>query len=135
MADVMNHVDRSTEKDIFDELNIKNPRLAEGVRKLMFVLEDIAYLDPMSIQRFIRDTDSRDLAVALKVANRDVTNAIFSNMSTRMRESIQTDMKFLHNLRMSSVEEAQQRIVSTIRRLEEDGEIVISKDGKDEVIV
>ena len=135
VADVMNHVDRSTEKDIFDELNIKNPRLAEGVRKLMFVFEDIAYLDPMSIQRFIRDTDSRDLAVALKVANRDVTNAIFSNMSTRMRESIQTDMKFLHNLRMSSVEEAQQRIVSTIRRLEEEGEIVISKDGKDEVIV
>ena len=81
IADVMNHVDRSTERDIFDELNIKNPQLAENVRKLMFVFEDIAYLDPLSIQRFIREIDSKDIAVALKVANKEVTNAIFSNMS------------------------------------------------------
>lgn len=135
IADVMNHVDRSTERDIFDELNIKNPQLAEDVRKLMFVFEDIAYLDPLSIQRFIRDVDSKDLAVALKVANKEVTSAIFSNMSNRMRESIQTDMEYLRNIRMSDVEEAQQRIVGIIRRLEEDGEIVISKDGKDEIIV
>ena len=131
----MNHVDRSTERDIFDELNIKNPQLAENVRKLMFVFEDIAYLDPLSIQRFIREIDSKDIAVALKVANKEVTNAIFSNMSNRMRESIQTDMEYLRNIRMSDVEEAQQRIVGAIRRLEEDGEIVISKDGKDEIIV
>ena len=135
IADVMNHVDRSTERDIFEELNIKNPQLAENVRKLMFVFEDIAYLDPLSIQRFIRDVESKDIAVALKVANKEVTNAIFSNMSNRMRESIQTDMEYLRNIRMSDVEEAQQRIVGTIRRLEEDGEIVISKDGKDEIIV
>lgn len=135
IADVMNHVDRSTERDIFEELNIKNPQLAENVRKLMFVFEDIAYLDPLSIQRFIRDVDSKDIAVALKVANKEVTGAIFSNMSNRMRESIQTDMEYLRNIRMSDVEEAQQRIVGTIRRLEEDGEIVISKDGKDEIIV
>ena len=135
IADVMNHVDRSTERDIFDELNIKNPQLAENVRKLMFVFEDIAYLDPLSIQRFIREIDSKDIAVALKVANKEVTNAIFSNMSNRMRESIQTDMEYLRNIRMSDVEEAQQRIVGAIRRLEEDGEIVISKDGKDEIIV
>ena len=135
IADVMNHVDRSTERDIFDELNIKNPQLAENVRKLMFVFEDIAYLDPLSIQRFIREIDSKDIAVALKVANKEVTNAIFSNMSNRMRESIQTDMEYLRNIRMSDVEEAQQRIVGAIRRLEEDGEIVISKYGKDEIIV
>ena len=135
IADVMNHVDRSTERDIFDELNIKNPQLVEDVRKLMFVFEDIAYLDPLSVQRFLRETDSKDLAVALKVSNRDVVNAIFSNMSKRMRESIQTDIEYLHNIRMSDVEEAQQRIVATIRRLEEEGEIVISKDGKDEIIV
>ena len=128
-------MDRSTERDIFDELNIKNPQLAENVRKLMFVFEDIAYLDPLSIQRFIREIDSKDIAVALKVANKEVTNAIFSNMSNRMRESIQTDMEYLRNIRMSDVEEAQQRIVGAIRRLEEDGEIVISKDGKDEIIV
>ncbi len=97
IADVMNHVDRST--------------------------------------GFIREIDSKDIAVALKVANKEVTNAIFSNMSNRMRESIQTDMEYLRNIRMSDVEEAQQRIVGAIRRLEEDGEIVISKDGKDEIIV
>ena len=111
IADIMNHVDRSTERDIFDELNFKNPQLAEDVRKLMFVFEDIAYLDPLSIQRFLRETDSKDLAVALKVSNKDVMNAIFANMSNRMRESIQSDMEYLHNIRMSDVEEAQQRIV------------------------
>ena len=135
IADVMNHVDRSTERDIFDELNMKNPQLAEDVRKLMFVFEDIAYLDPLSVQRFLREIDSKDLSVALKVANRDVTATIFSNMSNRMRESIQSDMEYLHNIRMSDVEEAQQRIVAVIRRLEEEGESVISKDGKDEIIV
>ena len=132
VADVMNHVDRSTERD---ELNMKNPQLAEDVRKLMFVFEDIAYLDPLSVQRFLREIDTKDLSVALKVANKDVTNTIFSNMSGRMRESIQSDMEYLHNIRMSDVEEAQQRIVAVIRRLEEEGEIVISKDGKDEIIV
>ena len=135
IADIMYHVDRSTERDIFDELNLKNPQLAEDVRKLMFVFEDIAYLDPLSIQRFLRETDSKDLAVALKVSNKDVMSAIFANMSNRMRESIQSDMEYLHNIRMSDVEEAQQRIVAVIRRLEEEGEIVISKDGKDEIIV
>ena len=101
----------------------------------MFVFEDIAYLDPLSVQRFLREIDTKDLSVALKVANKDVTNTIFSNMSGRMRESIQSDMEYLHNIRMSDVEEAQQRIVAVIRRLEEEGEIVISKDGKDEIIV
>ena len=101
----------------------------------MFVFEDIAYLDPLSIQRFLREVDSRDLAVALKVANKEVSSAIFANMSTRMRESIQSDIEYLHNIRMRDVEEAQQRIVASIRRLEEEGEIVIAKDGKDELIV
>ena len=103
VADVMNHVDRSTERDIFDELNMKNPQLAEDVRKLMFVFEDIAYLDPLSVQRFLREIDTKDLSVALKVANKDVTNTIFANMSGRMRESIQSDMEYLHNIRMSDV--------------------------------
>ncbi len=135
VADIMNNVDRSTEKDIFEELTIKDAPLADNVRKLMFVFEDIAYLDPMSIQRFIREVDSKDIAVALKVTNPDVLNAFFSNMSTRMRDTISTDMEYLHNIRMSDVQEAQQRIVTTIRRLEESGEIVISKDGKDDFIV
>lgn len=134
VADIMNHTDRSTEKYIFDELNISDPELSEEIRKLMFVFEDIVYLDNLAIQRFIREVDTKDLAVALKVANDDVKEAIFQNMSNRMQENIQTDMQYLHNVRMRDVEEAQQRIVGTIRKLEESGDIVISKGGKDEII-
>lgn len=135
IADIMNHVDRGTEKNIFDELNTKDAQLAEEVRKLMFVFEDIVYLDDISIQRFIRDTDTKDLAVALKAAHHDVSAAFFKNMSKRMQESIQSDIEFLHNVRMRDVELAQQRIVALIRKLEEEGELVISKGGKDEILV
>ena len=135
MADIMNHVDRGTEKHIFDELNIKDPKLADEIRKLMFVFEHIVYLDSMSIQRFIRSVDSKDLAVALKAANPEVTSAILQNMSQRMQETIQTDIEYLHNVRMRDVEEAQQRIVATIRKLEEEGELVISKGGRDDIIL
>lgn len=135
IADIMNHVDRGTEKFIFDELKSKDPALSDEIRKLMFVFEDIVYLDPMAIQRFIREVDSKDMAVALKAANEDVSHVIFQNMSQRMQESIKTDIEYLHNVRMRDVEEAQQKIVSAIRQLEEAGEIVISKGGKDEIIV
>lgn len=135
VADIMNHVDRSTEKHIFDELGNRDPMLADEIRKLMFVFEDIIYLDSMSIQRFIRAVDSKDLAVALKATTPDVSQVIFQNMSQRMQETIRSDMQYLHNVRMRDVEEAQQRIVAVIRQLEEEGELVISKGGKDDIIV
>ena len=134
VAEIMNSVDRSTEKQIFDELGVKDPELAENIRKLMFVFEDITFLDDISIQRFLRDIDTKDLAVALKAGNAEVSRVIFQNMSKRSQETIAGDMEYLHNVRMKDVEEAQQRIVDTIRRLEEEGELVISKGGKDEVI-
>ncbi len=134
VAEIMNSVDRGTEKQIFDELGVKDPELAENIRKLMFVFEDIVYLDDISIQRFLRDVDTKDLAVALKAGNAEVSRVIFQNMSKRSQETIASDIEYLHNVRMRDVEEAQQRIVDTIRRLEEDGELVISKGGKDEVI-
>ncbi len=134
VADIMNHVDRGTEKYIFDELSASDPSLSDEIRKLMFVFEDIVSLDSVAIQRFIRETDSKDLAVALKATNEEVKKMIFANMSQRMQENIQSDMQWLHNVRMRDVEEAQQRIVGTIRQLEEAGEIVISKGGKDEII-
>ena len=134
VAEIMNSVDRSTEKQIFDELGLKDPELAENIRKLMFVFEDITFLDDISIQRFLRDVDTKDLAVALKAANPEVARVIMQNMSKRSQETITSDMEYLHNVRMKDVEEAQQRIVDTIRRLEEEGELVISKGGKDEVI-
>ena len=134
IAEIMNRVDRKTEKYIFEELSDEDPELAEEIKKLMFVFDDIVYLDNMEIQTFIREIDTKDLTIALKAASEEVTNVIFSNMSQRQRETIQTDMQYLHNVRMRDVEEAQQKIVAVIRRLEEAGEIVISKGGEDEII-
>ena len=134
IADVLNHVDRSTEKFIFDELSIRDPDLVNEIRQKMFVFEDILSLDENSIQRFIRDVDSKDLAVAIKGSSPDVTAVLYANMPQRMQESIQSDIEYLHNVRMRDVEEAQQRIVAIIRRLDEEGEIVIGKGGKDEII-
>lgn len=134
IAEIMNRVDRKTEKFIFEELSDEDPELAEEIKKLMFVFDDIIYLDNMEVQMFIREVDTKDLTIALKAASDEVKNVIFNNMSQRQREQIQTDMQYLHNVRMRDVEEAQQKIVSVIRKLEENGEIVISKGGEDEII-
>ena len=134
IADIMNHMDRSNEKYIFDELSKIDEKLAEEIRKRMFVFEDITILDDISIQRFLRDVDSKDLVLAIKGANQEVTNLIFKNMSNRQAETIKSDLEYTHNVRLRDVEEAQQRIVAIIRRLEEEGELVIMKGGKDEVI-
>lgn len=134
IADVLNNVDRSTEKYIFDELTMRDPKLAEEIRQKMFVFEDIINLDSVSIQTFINEVDPKDLAVAIKGSTAEVAEVIYSNMSTRKKESTQTDVEYLHNVRMRDVEEAQQRIVAVIRRLEDDGQIVISKGGEDEII-
>lgn len=134
IADVLNHVDRSTEKFIFDELTVRDPDLVNDIRQKMFVFEDILTLDEASIQRFIRDVDSKDLAIAIKGTSPDVAAVLYANMPQRMQESIQSDIEYLHNVRLRDVEEAQQRIVAIIRRLEEEGELVIGKGGKDEII-
>ncbi|MBS3987201.1 MAG: flagellar motor switch protein FliG [Erysipelothrix sp.] len=135
VANIMNRVERTIEKHVFDELKDANPDLVQEIRKQMFVFEDIVILDDVSVQLFIREVDTKDLAIALKVANREVSDTIFRNMSTRMQETIQSDMEYLKNIRMSDVNKAQQRIVSVIRKLEEEGQIVISKGGKDDVII
>lgn len=127
IAEIMNRVDRSTEKFIFDALGEKDAALADEIHKLMFVFEDIINLDSMAIQRFIREVDTKDLAVALKATNEDVKEIILKNMSTRMRETIEQDIQFLQNVRMRDVEETQQKIVGVIRQLEAAGEIVIAK--------
>lgn len=134
IAEIMNRVDRSTEKYIFEELGEKNNELAEEIHKLMFVFEDIVNLDNLAIQRFIREVETKDLAVALKGSNEDVKQTIFSNMSSRVRESIEQDIQFLHNVRMRDVEEAQQKIVDVIRQLEESGQIEIARGEGDEIL-
>ncbi|WP_294472710.1 flagellar motor switch protein FliG [uncultured Intestinimonas sp.] len=134
VADIMNNLDRSSEKNIFDRLSSYNEDLADEIRKRMFVFEDIITMDDRSVQRFVRDCDPRDLVLALKGANSDVANKIFSNMSTRMAQSIREDLEVTTNVRIRDVEDAQQRIVGIIRDLEERNELIILKGGKDDII-
>ncbi|MEG0972325.1 MAG: flagellar motor switch protein FliG [Lachnospiraceae bacterium] len=131
---ILNAVDRGTQKHIMETLEIEEPELADEVRKKMFVFEDILLLDDRAIQRVLRDVDNNDLAVALKVANDDVKNVIFKNQSKRLAAMIQEDMEFMGPVRMKDVEEAQQKIVGVIRKLEDSAEIVISRGGGDEII-
>lgn len=135
IAEIMNNVDRGTEKFIFDELNRSDPKLSEEIRKRMFVFEDITQMDSLSIQRFLREVDTKEMAIALKGSNKEVTDVIFANMSQRMGDTVKSEMEYLHNVRVRDVEEAQQKVVAIIRRLEDEGEIVIIKSGKDDIIV
>ena len=134
IADVMNHMDRTNGKYIFDELGKENEELAENIRKKMFVFEDIVSMDNRSIQRFIRECDVKDIVYALKGSDDNIKELIFANVSSRMAESIESDLEVTVNVRLRDVEEAQSRIVGVIRRLEEAGELIIVKSGKDEII-
>ncbi|MGZ9584640.1 flagellar motor switch protein FliG [Paenibacillus marinisediminis] len=135
IVNILNGVDRGTERTILDSLEIQDPELAEEIKKRMFVFEDIVNIDNRSIQRIIRDIDNSDLQLALKVASEDVRTAIFRNMSKRMADTFREEMEFMGPVRLRDVEEAQTRIVATIRRLEESGEIIIARGGGDDVIV
>ena len=135
IVDILNTVDRGTEKHIMESLEIEEPELADEIRKKMFVFEDILLLDDRAIQRVLRDVDNNDLGIALKGANEEVQNVIFKNLSKRLAAMIKEDMEFMGPVRMKDVEEAQQKIVGVIRKLEDSAEIVISRGGGDEIIV
>ena len=135
VGEILNTVDRGTEKHIMETLEIEEPELADEIRKKMFVFEDILLLDDRAIQRVLRDVDNSDLAIALKGSNEEVQNAIFNNLSKRLAVMIKEDMEFMGPVRMKDVEEAQQKIVNIIRKLEDAAEIVISRGGGDEIIV
>lgn len=135
IVEILNSVDRGTEKYIMETLEIEDPELADVIKSRMFVFEDIVTLDSRSIQRFLREVENNQLAVALKGTSEDVQKIIFANMSKRMADMIREDMQFMGPVRIRDVEEAQQKIVNTIRKLEDAGEIVISRGGGDEVIV
>ncbi len=134
LADVMNNLDIRTEKSIIEGLNDADPELAGEIQKRMFVFDDIVNLDNREIQAFLKACDSKDITVALKGAENNVKKVIFSNMSQRQQETIKSDLQYLHNVRMRDVEEAQSRIIAVIRKLEESGDIVMSKGGLDEII-
>ena len=135
VVEILNAVDRGTEKHIMETLEIEEPELADEIRKKMFVFEDILLLDDRSIQRVLRDVDNNDLAIALKGANEQVQTAIFNNLSKRLSAMIREDMEYMGPVRMKDVEEAQQKIVNIIRKLEDSAEIVISRGGGDEIVV
>jgi len=135
LVEILNRVDRATEKTILEALEIQDPELAEEVKRLMFVFEDIVTMDDRSVQRVLREVDSHDLALALKGASEEVANKIFNNMSKRAGEMLREDIQFMGPVRLRDVEDAQQRIVNIIRKLEDAGEIVIARGGGDEIIV
>lgn len=135
VVQVLNGVDRSTERTILDALEIQDPGLAEEIKKRMFVFEDIVTLDNRAIQRVIRDVDNNDLLLSLKVASEEVKDIVYKNMSKRMVETFAEEMEFLGPVRLRDVEEAQSRIVAVIRHLEDAGEIVLARGGGDDIIV
>jgi len=135
VVEVLNGVDRSTERTILDALEVEDPELAEEIKKRMFVFEDIVILDNRAIQRVIREVDNDDLRLALRVASEEVKEIVFNNMSQRMAETFKEEMEYMGPVRLRDVEEAQTRIVATIRRLEEIGEIIIARGGGDDIIV
>lgn len=135
IVEILNNVDRGTERHVMENLEIEEPELADEIRRKMFVFEDILALDDRTIQRVLRDVQNDDLAIALKGANEEVQNAIFNNLSKRLAAMIREDMDFMGPVRMKDVEETQQKIVNVIRKLEDSGEIVIARGGGDELIV
>ena len=135
IVQILNSVDRSTEKHIMETLEIEDTELAEEIRKKMFVFEDILALDDRSIQRILREVNNNELGVALKGSGEEVQNVIFNNLSKRLAAMIKEEMEFMGPIRLKDVEEAQQKIVNIIRKLEDAGEIVISRGGGDEIIV
>lgn len=135
IVEILNTVDRGTEKHIMESLEIEDPELADEIRKKMFVFEDILSLDDRSVQRVLREVDNNELAIALKGSNEEVQNLIFHNLSKRLASMIKEDMDFMGPVRLKDVEEAQQKIVNIIRKLEDSAEIIISRGGGDEIVV
>lgn len=135
LAQVMGFVDRETEKNILDGLAKRDPAVAEEVKNLLFVFEDIINLDDRAIQRVLKEVDGKDLALALKTANDDLLARIYKNMSTRAAQTLREDIEVLGPVRVREVGKAQQNIVDVIRTLEENGQIIIARGGKDDRIV
>ncbi|BDG60328.1 hypothetical protein caldi_14180 [Caldinitratiruptor microaerophilus] len=136
LVEVLNRVDRTTERTIMESLSVQRPELAEEVKKRLFLFEDIVHLDDRSLQRVLREVDmNRDLPLALKTASDEVKQKIFRNISKRAGENLRENIELLGPVRLRDVEEAQAKIVGIIRRLEEQDEIVIRRGSKDEILV
>lgn len=135
LVGILNSVDRSTERNIIGNLEATQPELAEIIKSNLFIFEDVVNLDKSSVQRILREISNEDLALALKGASENVASVIFSNMSKRAADMLKEDIQFMGPVRLSTVEEAQHKIVGTIRRLDEAGEIVLGRGDQDAVIL
>ncbi len=135
IVDILNQVDRGTEKSILENLEEDDPGLAEEIKKRMFVFEDITLLDDRAVQQVLREVDTKELALALKSVEDRVRDKVFNNMSKRAASMLQEDMEFMGPVRLRDVEDAQQRVVNIIRRLEEAGEIIIARGGEEQLVV
>ena len=135
LVSILNSVDRGTERHLLESLEQQDSELAEEIKNRMFVFEDITKLGNQAVQRVLKEIENRDLAVALKGATKEVSKIIYDNISKRLQDMIKEDIEFMGPVRVRDVEEAQQKIVNIIRKLDDAGEIVISRKQEDEVIV
>jgi flagellar motor switch protein FliG len=135
LAEVLNRADRSTEKAIMEKLEESNPTLAEEVKRLMFVFDDLIVLDNRTVQQILREVDAKDLALALKGAKEEVKEHLLKNMSNRAKAMIIEDMEVMGPVRLKNAEEAQQKIINVVRQLEEQGEIVVARGGDEGAMV
>ncbi len=135
IVEILNTIDRATERSIMESLEEDDPELAEEIRKKMFVFDDIVMLDDGSIQRMLKEVDQQDLSKALRAVDDGVKDKIFRNMSKRAAAMLEEDMQFMGPVRMSDVEDVQQKIVGIIRKLEEAGEIIIVRGGDEDLLV
>jgi flagellar motor switch protein FliG len=135
VAEILNRMDRSTEKAVMEKLEEETPELADDIKRLMFVFDDIMLIDDRAIQLVMREVDQKDVVLALKGASEQVKNKILKNMSSRARQMVLEDMEVMGPVRLKTTEEAQQKIVNVIRRLEEMGEITVARGGESEVFV
>jgi flagellar motor switch protein FliG len=136
MAEILNLIESSAEKNILQSIEAENTDLAAEIKNMMFVFDDLILLDDRSIQRLLKEVETKDLSIALKAASEEVRGKIYSNVSERVAIMIKEEMEFMGPMRLSDVEAAQQRIVEAVRQLEEEGQVVISgRGGKEDVIV
>ncbi len=134
IVELLNRADRTTERTIIEALEVQDPELAEEIKKRMFVFEDIVLLDDRSLQLVLREIETKDLGLALKAVSAEVSSKVYKNMSKRAADMLREEIEFMGPVRIRDVEEAQQKIVNVIRRLEESGEIVVSRGKGDEII-
>ncbi len=135
LVEVLNRVDRATEKAILESLGDRDPELAEQIKNMMFIFEDIVHLDDRAVQQVLREVDTKELSLALKGVNEEVAQKVYHNMSKRAASMLQEEMEFMGPVRLKDVESSQQRIVNIIRQLEDQGEIIIARGSEEELIV